>query len=161
MSKLELVISLSIIHLVYYLYSQVWSDFQRIGMIHNNDNKLISLLRTKYHVTIRTFQKNTNHFGFAWFKTIYLNENLFKKPKLLLYIFYHELYHLQHKHKRNILLQRFAFSTLPLLILLHWAAFLVSYIGAALLMAEIEKRYEKNANKYANEMMARKEVEIK
>jgi len=44
---------------------------------------------------------------------------------------------------------------------LHWAAFLVSYIGAALLMAEIEKRYEKNANKYANEMMARKEVEIK
>lgn len=161
MSKLELVISISMIHLVYYLYSQVWSDFQRIGMIHNNDNKLISTLRTKYKVTIRTFQKNTNHFGFAWFSTIYLNENLFKREKALLWTFYHEFYHLQHEHKRNILLQRFAFSTLPLLILLHWAAFLVLYIGAALLMSEIEKRYEINANNYANEMMALKEVEIK
>lgn len=161
MSELKFVILLSLIHILYYIYSQVWSDFQRIGMIHNNDNKLISTLRTKYQVTIRTFQKNTNHYGFAWFKTIYLNENLFKKEKALLWTFYHELYHLQHKHKRNILLHRFGFSILPGLILIHWAVFLVIYMGAALLMAKISEQYERNANEYANEMMQLKEVAVK
>lgn len=161
MSKLEFVIWFSVIHILYYLYSQVWSDIQRIGMIHNNDNKLISLLRTKYKVTIRTFQKNTNHYGFAWFKTIYLNENLFRKEKALLWTFYHELYHLRHKHKRNVLLHRFLFSILPFLILIHWAAWLVVYVSAAILMARIKDKYEDQANEYANKMMELKEVSVK
>lgn len=161
MEQLNLAISLVIIHLLYYSYSQIWSDIMRIGMIHNNDNNIISTLRTKYHVTIRTFQKNTNHYGFAWFKTIYLNENLFKRPKALLWTFYHEFYHLQHKHKRNLLLHRLLFSTLPLLITIHWAAFLVIYMGAALWMEKIRQKYEKNANKYANEMIKLNEIPVK
>lgn len=161
MSKLEFVIWFSSVHLLYYFYSQVWSDIMRIGMIHNNDNKLVSLLRTKYKVTIRTFQKNTNHFGFAWFNTIYLNENLFRKEKALLWTFYHELYHLRHKHKRNVLLHRFLFSILPFLILAHWAAWLVVYVSAALWMARIKDKYEDRANDYANKMMELKEVSVK
>lgn len=161
MSKLEFVIWLSVIHILYYFYSQVWSDIQRIGMIHNNDNKLVSLLRTKYKVTIRTFQKNTNHFGFAWFSTIYLNENLFRKEKALLWTFYHELYHLQHKHKRNILLQRLGFSFLSFLILVHWAVWLALYVSAALLIQHISDKYEKEANNFANEMIEKKEVSVK
>lgn len=161
MEQLKLAISLVIIHLCYYFYSQVWSDIIKRGMIHNNDNKIISALRTKYKVTIRTFQKNTNHFGFAWFKTIFLNENLFKKPKALLWTFYHEFYHLQHKHKRNLLLHRLLFSFLPLLIMIHWAAFIVIYIGAALLMEKIRKVYEKNANEYANKMYKLNEIPLK
>lgn len=161
MSKLEFVIWLSVIHILYYFYSQVWSDIQRIGMIHNNDNKLVSLLRTKYKVTIRTFQKNTNHFGFAWFSTIYLNENLFRKEKALLWTFYHELYHLQHNHKRNILLQRLGFSFLSFLILVHWAVWLICYVSAALLIQHISDKYEKEANKFANEMVEKKEVSVK
>jgi len=159
MSELKLVISLSIIHILYYFYSQVWSDIQRIGMIHNNDNRLISMLRTKYKVTIRTFQKNTNHYGFAWFKTIYLNENLFRREKALLWTFYHELYHLRNKHKRNVLLQRLGFSILPFLILIHWAVWLVFYVSAALWIKKLESAYEKNANEYAKKMMELNEVE--
>lgn len=161
MKLLEFVIWFSVIHILYYLYSQVWSDIQRIGMIHNTDNKLISQLRTKYKVTIRTFQKNTNHLGFAWFNTIYLNENLFRREKALLWTFYHEFYHLQHKHKRNVLLHRFLFSLLPFLILFHWAAWLVVYVAAALWMAKIKEVYERNANKYANEMIEKKEVSVR
>lgn len=161
MEHLKLSISLCIIHLVYYSYSQIWSDIMRIGMIHNNDNKIISQLRTKYKVTIRTFQKNTNHYGFAWFKTIYLNENLFRKPKALLWTFYHELYHLQHKHKRNLLLHRLIFSFLPFLICCHWVAFLVPYMGAALLMEKVRLNYEKNANDYANKMIELNEIPVK
>lgn len=161
MSELKFVISLCLIHLGYYFYSQVWSDIMRIGMIHNNDNKIVAALRTKYKVTIRTFQKNTKHYGFAWFTTIYLNENLFRKPKALLWTFYHEFYHLRNKHKRNVLIHRFLFSLLPLLIIIHWALWLVVYVAAALWLLQVNKKYEKGANDYANEMIEKNEIPLK
>lgn len=154
-------ILLTLLHLGYYLYFQLFSDFIRKGMIYNRDNSLISKLRTKYHVTIKTFQKNNDLFGFAGFKVIYLNENLFKRPKTLLFTFYHEFYHLQKKHKRNILLHRVLFSIIPLFIYLHWIAALIMYIGAAYLMDVIRRRYEANADKYANEMYHKHEVKVK
>lgn len=133
----------------------------RIGTIQNNDNKIISALRTKYKVTIKTFQKNTNHYGFAWLRTLYINESLYKKPKALLWTFYHEYYHLQHKHKRNLLLHRLLFSFLPLLIIIHWVAFLVPYMGAALWLLHNEKVREKNANEYAGKMLELNEIPVK
>lgn len=154
-------ILITLLHLGYYLYFQLFSDFIRKGITYNRDNKLISELRTKYHVTIKTFQKNNDLFGFAGLKVIYINENLFKRPKTLLFTFYHELYHLQNNHKRNILLHRILFSMIPLLIYLHWVAALVVYIGAAYLMEMVRRKYEDNANRYANTMYHKHEVKVK
>ncbi|WP_372647791.1 hypothetical protein [Draconibacterium sp.] len=158
----SIAIGLMIVHMVYYLWFQVISDFQRIGMIHNTPHIEIERLRSKYNVNIKTFQKNTVHYGFAWFRTIYLNENLLRMKKrkqpdpfyLLKWSFHHEHYHLQHHHKRNVLLHRFAFSLLPLLIMIHWIPFVVVYVLAAYGMYYLKENvYERNANNYANEQM--------
>jgi len=154
-------ILLVILHLGYYLYFQLFSDFIRKGITYNRDNKLISELRTKYHTTIKTFQKNTDHHGFAGLRVIYLNENLFKRPKMLLFTFYHEYYHLQNKHKRNILIHRILFSAIPLFLYVHWIAALIIYVGAAYLMEVVRQRYETNANKYAHDMYYKHEVKVK
>jgi hypothetical protein len=157
----DIPILLVLLHLGYYLYFQLFSDFVRKGMTTNKDNKIISELRTKYHTTIKTFQKNTDHYGFAGFRVIYLNENLFKRPRLLLYTFYHEMYHLKNNHKRNILLHRTLFSFVPLFLYLHWMVALVIYVSAAYSMEYIRKRYEDNANKFAHDMYYKHEVKVK
>jgi len=151
MTELKLSITLSIILLSYYTYFQVISEIFRIGMIHNKRNETISRLRTEYKVTIRTFQKNTSHHGFAWFRTIYLNENLFRNKKALVWTFHHEYYHLTHKHKRNLLFHRFVFALTPLLLLVHWSVFTVVFVAGAWGMEYMRKKYEKNANIYAND----------
>lgn len=154
MIELKTAIVVSVIHLLYYAYFQLISDLIRIGMVRNNPNPDVSKLRTKYKVNIRTFQKNSNHFGFAWFKTIYLNENLFRRKKALYWTFFHEYYHLQHKHKRNVLAQRFLFSLVPLLLaVFHWTVFAAVYVFFAWGMEYLHKRYEVNANNYAIEMI--------
>lgn len=149
-------------HLVYYLWFQVISDFQRIGMVNNRPHIEFERLRSKFNVNIRTFQKNTTHYGFAWFKTIYLNENLLHiktKSKsdpyyYLKWVFHHENYHLQKHHKRNVLLHRLLFSMVPMLLSVHWILFAVVYVSGAYEMYYLkEKVYERNANNYANEQM--------
>ena len=60
---IKIAIILTIIHLVYYTYFQIISDIMRIGMVHNTPNKVISALRIDFKVNIRTFQKNSNHYG--------------------------------------------------------------------------------------------------
>ncbi|MEN6621973.1 MAG: hypothetical protein ABFD50_10535 [Smithella sp.] len=151
MTELNIVIIISIIHLVYYLYFQVISDIQRAGMVRNTPNRAISLLRTMHQVNIRTFQRNGNHFGFAWFNAIYLNENLFKNEKALRWTFLHEYYHLQKNHKRNIILHRLILSVIPLLWVVWWPLCVALYVGFAWLMHKLHERYEDNANRYANE----------
>ena len=152
MIELKTAIALVLIHLIYYSILQVFSDIVRMGSVKNTPNKLISKLRTDYHINIRTFKKNTNHFGFAWFKTIYLNESLFRSDKALMYTFYHELYHVQHKHKRYTLLLRFIFSLLPLLFALSlWC--LIIYFGFAWFLYKVNEVFEKQANDYANQMI--------
>nr|WP_319265258.1 hypothetical protein [uncultured Draconibacterium sp.] len=162
MEVINISIGLVIAHLVYYLWFQVISDFVRIGMVQNTPHIEVERLRSKYGITIKTFQKNSAHYGFAWFKTIYLNENLLRMKKrnqsdpyyLLKWSFHHEHYHIQHKHKRNILIHRLLFSMLPLLIIIHWSVFIALYISAAYGMFYLkEKIYERNANNYANEQM--------
>ena len=153
MITLHTAIILVLIHLIYYFTLQVFSDLLRIGSVKNTPNATITKLRSRFKVNIRTFQKNNQHYGFAWFKTIYLNENLFNRPKALLFTFYHELYHVQYKHKRNTLLLRLAFSILPILLLLHLAVFTVIYILGAWIIYKYNERCETGANDYAKKMM--------
>ena len=146
-------IILTIIHLVYYAYFQVISDIMRIGMVHNTPNKVISALRTDFKVNIRTFQKNNNHYGFAWFRTIYINEKLFRKEKAVRWTFHHEHWHLMRHHKAWILVMRFVFSFVPLLLIWHWIPFFIVYVIAAWGMLDISKRFERKADSHANEIM--------
>ena len=135
----------------------------RIGSVKNTPHAEIDRLRSQYKVNIRTFQKNTNHFGFAWFKTIYLNEKLWNmRPKnqtdpyyLLKWVFQHEYYHLLHKHKRNVLLMRFGFSLIPLLAaVIHWGIVVAIFVAVAYGMYYLKETvYEKKANEYANQKM--------
>jgi len=153
MLELRTVIILVLIHLIYYSILQVFADIVRMGSVKNTPNKLISKLRTDFHINIRTFKKNTNHYGFAWFKTIYLNESLFRNEKALMFTFYHELFHVQNKHKRNTLLLRLVFSLTPItLAFAHWAVFTAIYITMSWSMYKINEIYEKRANNYAKQM---------
>lgn len=152
MLELKTAIILVFIHLIYYSILQIFADLMRIGSVKNTPNKLISKLRTDYHINIRTFKKNTNHFGFAWFKTIYLNETLFRNEKALMFTFYHELFHVQNKHKRNTLLLRLLFSLTPLtLVFAHWSVFAAIYITMSWSMYKINEIYERQANEYAKQ----------
>lgn len=146
-------IILIVIHLVYYFILQVFSDLMRMGSVKNTTNKLITKLRGEYKVNIRTFQKNTAHYGFAWFKTIYLNESLFRNEKALMFTFFHELYHVRRKHKAKTLFNRFVFSLSPaILIFSHWAVFLLVYCVHAYALYKINEQFEKGANEYATKM---------
>ena len=150
---IKIAITLTIIHLVYYTYFQIISDIMRIGMVHNTPNKVISALRTDFKVNIRTFQKNSNHYGFAIFNTIYINEKLFKKERAVRWTFHHEFWHLTHNHKAWTLIIRFLFSFVPLLLAWHWIPFLIIYVLSAYGMDIIKNEFETKANAYANEIM--------
>lgn len=153
MLELRTAIILILIHLIYYSILQVFADILRMGSVKNTPNKLISKLRTDFHINIRTFKKNTNHYGFAWFKTIYLNESLFRNEKALMFTFYHEFFHVHNKHKRNTLLLRLIFSLTPItLAFAHWAVFTAIYITMSWSMYKINEIYEKQANNYAKQM---------
>lgn len=154
MISIQTAISLVFIHLAYYATLQVFSDILRIGSVKNTPNKLIAKLRTQYKVNIRTFKKNNSHYGFAWFKTIYLNESLFKSEKLLMFTFFHELYHVQNKHKQYTLLGRFLFSLTPIvLVFAHWIVFTAIYSAFAYFLYYLNENYEKKANNYAKQMI--------
>lgn len=153
MITLQTAIILISIHLIYYSILQIFSDILRIGSVSNTPNKIITKLRSQFKVKLLTFRKNTPHYGFAWFKTIYLNESLFRNEKALYFTFYHELYHVQQKHKRDTLIARFVFSCLPIILTVaHWSIFLTSYIGAAYILYIINEQFEKGANDYAKKM---------
>lgn len=147
--------------IVYYMVFQIYSDFVRSGMVHNTPNRLIEELRSEYSVNIRTFQKNIRLNGFAWFKTIWINENLFKNKKQLLFTFHHEYYHLKHHHKALVLLMRFGLSLVPLLfIILHWTLVIIILLSSALLINRVHKGiFEDKANSYAKEMTGEKKDE--
>jgi hypothetical protein len=146
-------IILTIIHLVYYTYFQIISDLMRIGMVHNTPNKVISALRTDFKVNIRTFQKNNNHYGFAWFRTIYINEKLFKKERAVRWTFHHEHWHLMRNHKAWALVIRFIFSFVPLLLIWHWLPFAIVYAVSAKAMDMMKNNFESKANAHAHEIM--------
>lgn len=152
---IKIAIVLTIIHLVYYTYFQIISDIMRIGMVHNTPNKVISALRTDFKVNIRTFQKNSNHYGFAMFRTIYINEKLFPKERAVRWTFFHELRHLRGHHKAKVLLMRLFFSFVPLLLVWNWISFVIIYILFAYAMYWANELFERKANEYANEIMSK------
>lgn len=154
MVTLKTALILISIHLIYYSIFWLFSDILRSGMVRNTPNKLITKLRSRFHVNLLTFQKNNNHNGFAWFKSIYINENLFNRPGELYFTFYHELFHLQQKHKRNTLILRVIFATLPILLIFHWSIFAVIYISFAWILYKYNERCESGADEYATKMIA-------
>jgi len=149
MVSFKVAATISLIHILYYVYFLIISEVVKMGRIHNSPNKIIDKLRTEYGITIKTFQKNGKHYGFAGFRTIYLNENLFKKKKALLFTFFHEKFHVEHRHKAKILGARFLFSLVPLLLTVHWTIALFIYIAGAFLLDYQKDSYEEEANLYA------------
>lgn len=153
MINLTTALLISIGFIIYYTIFQVFSDFIRAGMFHNTPNKLISELRTEYQVNIRTFQKNNSLLGFAWFKSIWLNENLFRNKNKLIYTFHHEYYHLQHRHKAKVLMMRFAFSLLPLLlVIIKWYFFIPIFLSCAVGVMKVGEYFEVLAHDYARKL---------
>lgn len=156
MIELHTAIWASVGLLVYYSIYYLWDTILKMLSSCNTPNRIISNLRTKYNINIRTFQRNTGSLAFAWFRTVWLNERLFKSQKLL-FAFHHEHYHVTHNHKAYVLLMRFIFSLFPLfLVVVHWSAFIVIFLGAALLIEHISEIFEKNANEYASEITSTK-----
>jgi len=162
MIEINIAVWICIGFLVYYTIFQIFSDFVKSGMTRNTPNRLIARLRTDYQVNIKTFQKNDNLYGFAWFSCIWLNENLFKNESKLLFTFHHEMYHLKHHHKFWILLMRFVLSLLPILLaFIYWWIFAIIFLISALIIQAISNRFEKDANAHADKMIANEKVKIK
>jgi len=94
---IKIALILTLIHIIYYIYVGIIYQFIKIGTIYNTPNKEIFRLRSKYNVKIKTFRKDSKHWGFYWLNSIYLNEKLLdikkkaKHPyKTLNYFFEHE-----------------------------------------------------------------------
>lgn len=152
MIELSIAIWISVGWFVYYLAFQVFSDFIRAGSAYNTPNKQIAKLRTEYKVNIRTFQKNNNLLGFAWFKSIWINENLFRKP-MLMFVFFHEYYHLKHHHKQWVLFMRLVIVLEWLLLsIMHWSIVACIIFGSVLIAHYIKEKFEDQANDYAKKM---------
>jgi hypothetical protein len=160
--KTALIISLSFI--VYFLAFFMWETFIKSGSRTMSTNKTIEELRTKYKINIRTFYKNNSHYGFSWFKAIWLNEKLFGRDEALRFTFHHEYYHLKHNHKLYIVLMRLVFSLefillsitpwylfVPLILL---SAYIIGYFTMDNKGSNFECKFEREANNYAREMMA-------
>lgn len=158
MIKISLILCL--IHLLYYCYRGIIYQFVKIGNIYNTPNEEIFKLRSEFDVKIKTFRKEAVHWGFAWGNTIYLNELLLKVKKgaktpykTLRWIFLHEYFHLKH-HFRKVILIRLGFCMVPMLLLVHWALFVIVYVTYAYVMyVVIVQVFEKQSDDYANKMI--------
>jgi len=142
--------------IVYYSGLQIYDDFIRYGMATNTKSLRIERLRSKYKVTIRTFHGNKRLSGFAWFKTIWINEMLLNKymESSLLFTFHHEHYHLKHKHKLKTLLLRLFISLTPLtMIFVNWLIFIGILLSVSYFSLHITDIFENKANDYAKKMV--------
>lgn len=153
-------LSLTLVMLVYYGLSQIYSDIRRIKTkVENLNHKAVLELQSRYKVNIRLFHtENKRHYGFAMSKAIYLSTQLLKskstKYKALNWVFHHEHYHLVHKHKQKTLLLRLLFSLTPLVLIYDKYIFLGVFVVFAFAMYYITEMYfEKKADSHANKMM--------
>lgn len=166
MSKELIVLLISAAHILYYLYIACAYRIMKIGTVTNTPHEEVFKLRSEFGVKIKTFQKSGWHLGYAWGRTIYLNEKLLNIKKKARYpysslrrIFYHEYYHLKH-HVWKVIILRLVLSLIPLLMLVPWNALAMVLIAAmvycnyALLMSSIiNKTFETQANNYADKML--------
>ena len=143
---------ISIGFVCYFFVFFTWDYLIKSGRATNSPNRTIAKLMTDHNVNIRTFQKNNVVSGFAWFGTIWINEKLFSKRKeRLLFVFHHEHYHVMKNHKAWKLTMRFSWALLPVILLsfMHWAFFLMLFVGIAVGIEKISRWFEDEANKYA------------
>lgn len=141
--------------MVYYAIFQLLDNWMKAGSAYNTPNRTITSLSTEYDVNIRTFRRNSRPLGFCWFNSIWINENVFKNKKRLLFVFFHEYYHLTHKHKMKNLLLRLLISLTPLTLMwVKWYFFLILLLSVAIGIHFISNEYfEKKANEYAAKML--------
>ena len=137
--------------IIYYAILQIYNDFKTYTTKTNTKSVAIEALRTKYRVTIRTFHAK-QPYGFASFKSIWINEVLLKTEKPLLYTFHHEYYHLKHNHKFWLLFMRFIVSLTPLVkYFVNWWIVVAIILAAAFATEKIRERFEVKANNHAKE----------
>lgn len=153
---IKIAILLVVVHLVYYIVFQAYSDIKRVKSRLNMNHKMILWLQEKYKVNIRLFHTNSkNHHGFAMHRSIYLAYHLLesksKKYKALVWTFHHEHYHLLNKHKAKTLIARFVFAFTPMLIPINLILFVTVYLLGAYFMYWMNEKFEINADQYANE----------
>lgn len=142
--------------LVFYTVFHVYDDISRYSTRTYIINKRIESLRSKYNVTIRTFRVDKPLYGFAWFRSIWINEKILniKNEKALNFIFHHEHYHLKKKHKLCTLFIRFLISITPLLcFFVYWWATVIILLSMAYLSSIISKTFEKKAHDYAQKIV--------
>ncbi len=170
MLPIKIAIIVCLVHLGLYLIFFTYSEIRVLIVSYSSGRIEFDRLRTKYKVNIRTLPRSSSDTGFASFKTIYLNEKLLmRKVKdqpdphyAFKFAFHHEHYHLIHHHKRSVLLMRFIFLLLPILLAVDWILFAVMYGAYAYGMAHlIDIVFEKNANNHAKAQMNDKEGNLK
>ena len=154
---MDLPIWLSIGLIVYYVIFQLFSDMQRHGMRVDIKNRIIEKLRSEHKVTIRIFKTDNKILhGFCWFNSIWLNQRLLKYKKRTMFAFYHELYHLKHKHKHWTLFFRLIIALTPLsLYFVKWYIFLAIILTVAYGTEKIREVFETKANEYAEKNTSR------
>lgn len=154
MVDINTAIYISLTLMAYYLILQGVDNFMRSGAATNTPNETISKLRTEWGVTIKTFNRNNNLLGFAWFKSIWINESLYRSKSSLLFTFHHEYYHYKHKHKQWLLTLRFTLALFPLLLsVIQWYYVAIIILGLATVIRKISLKFEEKADKYAAKML--------
>lgn len=158
----EAALILTAAHLLYYAYFFIGDYIIKMARSRNLPPSMTVLrLMEEYKVDVRMFNYNGSPYGFAWFRTIWLNtrlESLRKKGKaspdwMLKAAFYHELYHIRNNHKKWTLLLRFTFAFTPMVLMIDWVVFIPVYILYAYALHYVNEVFEENANSYAKEMM--------
>lgn len=155
MIEIKTAILISVALAVYYIFYHSYGLMKKVSMATDTPNKKIEKFRTDYQVNIRTFQDNSVLNGFVWFKTIWLNENLFRQEKCFYFNFRHEYYHLIHKHKQKTLLVRLGLALMPLLlVVIPYYLFIPLFLSVGWLVQNMNNRFEQEANTYAHKMTA-------
>jgi len=138
---------------IYYIILFVFDSLLKKSKMIYTDNKVLDILRTKYKINIRTFVDNQSIKGFAWFKTVWINERVLysRDPYYIYFVFFHELFHVLNHHKAYKLLMRFIIVLeILLLSVLYWYYFIVIFLASLILIHHFEKFFEDEANRYAS-----------
>lgn len=145
---------LCIAFFTYYTILQVYSDISRYSMRTYTKSRTIEQFRSKYNVTVRTFHSSSPLYGFAWRRSIWVNDNLLKLGKPLEYTLHHEYYHLKHRHKLWKMFMRLVISISPLTIyFVTWWGWVVILLFLASLSEKVSGIFENRANDYAAKMI--------
>lgn len=145
---------LSIGFLTYYTTLQLYDDISKYSSRTDIKSRTIENFRSKYKVTVRTFRSSKPLYGFAWSKSIWVNDTLVKLKKPLEFTLHHEYYHLKHKHKRWMQFLRLVLSLTPLsMYCVKWYIFLIILVVSASIVDRVLGIFEDRANEYANKKL--------